>query len=125
MKAQAANRDVPSGAKKAPAAQVTTAEYPAVGEEVDAELEPEDLEAAEDDAEDVFKEIPTEANRPNPMAGPAPIGPDGAAPAAPPEGAGAYRLLRPTTSDVLDTPAPAKPETGRNKGLVIGSARKR
>ena len=112
-KAQAASQDTERGKPLAAAQQATTREFPAVGDEPEAD-EPE---------EDVFKEIPTVANRANPTAGGSGTG-DAAAPAAPPEGAGAYRILRPETTDVVDTPAPTKADPSASKRMVLGTTRK-
>jgi hypothetical protein len=106
-KARVASKDAESG--KPPADQVTTGEYPAVGDE-------------EEETEDVFKEIPTVANRANPTAV-APAG-DSAAQPGPPEGAGAYRILHPATSDVVETPATARAEAAPAKRMVLSPARK-
>jgi|GEM_PF-5015532 len=74
--------------------------------------------------EDVFKEIPTVANRANPTAEP---GSEGAAESSTEgkhDGAGTYRILRPTTSDVIETPAPTKVDPSAARRVVIGAARK-
>jgi hypothetical protein len=71
--------------------------------------------------EDAFSDVPTVANRANPTVSPGKIdkGEDqGLA------GAGAYRLVRPATSDRIEVPAPAAPERPSVNRVVIGVARK-
>ena len=74
--------------------------------------------------EDVFGDVPTVANRANPTVSPSePSAMDkqedqGAA------GAGAYRLVRPATSDRIAVPAPPTPERPSVNRVVIGVARK-
>lgn len=115
MKAQVAGERAGSGERPAPAMekQAATGEFPAVSDE-----------AAGEEDEDVFKEIPTVANRANATVGPS----SGGAGASPLEGqhdgAGSYRLVRPTTSDVIDPPAAAKGDATAARRLVIGTARK-
>jgi hypothetical protein len=70
--------------------------------------------------EDVFSEVPTEANRTNPMVGPHSIDTKAGQGLA---GAGAYRMLRPATSDRIEVPAPTAPERPANR-VIIGIARK-
>jgi len=110
-KAQAASENAESGKKPAPGEQATTGEFPAVADEPEA-----------DEPEDVFKEIPTVANRANPTAAPGTASP--AAPPAPPEGSGSYRILRPLTSDIIDTPTTTKVDGGPSKRMVLSPARK-
>ena len=71
------------------------------------------------DDEDAFSEIPTVANPANPTASPGKIDKvDGQGLG----GAGAYRMVRPATSDTLAPPAPAKRPSGNR--VIIGVARK-
>ncbi len=79
--------------------------------------EPRGESAPADDEGDSFDEVPTVANRPNPAAAPAE-----ALPAEKTPGIGAYRMVRPATSDTLTPPAPSKP--AKSSRLVIGVARK-
>lgn len=72
------------------------------------------------DEEDVFSEVPTEANRANPLVAPNSISPQAGQGLA---GAGAYRMVRPATSDRIEVPAPAAPERPTNR-VIIGIARK-
>ena len=72
------------------------------------------------DEEDAFSDVPTEANRANPMVAPQSMG---AAADQGLAGAGAYRLVRPATSDRIEIPAPAAPERPANR-VIIGIARK-
>ena len=72
------------------------------------------------DEDDVFSEVPTEANRANPMAGPHSIDTKAGQGLA---GAGAYRMVRPAISDRVEVPAPAAPERPANR-VIIGIARK-
>ena len=111
-KAQVASENAAGGKTPSPDEQVTTREYPALGNE------PED-----DESEDAFKEIPTVANRAKPTGG-SPEGGDAGAPPAPAEGAGAYRILRPMTSDIIDPPTPTKVDASASKRMVLGPARK-
>ena len=115
MRSQIGQKRAESGKTPAPAAaqEATTGEFPiAIGE------------AETEDDGDLFKEIPTVANRANPTdvasAG------DAGAPSmeGQHEGVGTYRLVRPTTSDVIDTPAPSKGDPNDARRLIIGGARK-
>jgi hypothetical protein len=72
------------------------------------------------DEDDVFSEVPTEANRASPMAGPHSIDTKAGQGLA---GAGAYRMLRPAISDRVEIPAPTAPERPANR-VIIGIARK-
>lgn len=72
------------------------------------------------DEEDVFSDVPTEANRANPMVAPKSIDTEAGQGLA---GAGAYRMVRPATSDRIEVPAPAAPERPANR-VIIGIARK-
>ena len=87
--------------------------------EISAELASVAAALAQDE-EDVFSEVPTEANRPNPMASPNSIDRHAG---QEPAGAGAYRMVRPAISDRIDIPAPAAPERPANR-VIIGIARK-
>jgi hypothetical protein len=72
-----------------------------------------------DEEDDSFDDVPTVANRPKPAL------PDAGADAPPAErtpGIGAYRIVRPDTSDTLDPPETNKPQKGSR--IVIGVARK-
>jgi len=73
-----------------------------------------------EDAEDVFEEVPTVANRalPAPDGGPTEWSPSSH------ETAGSYRLVRPTVSDFVAQPVATKIEPAAAKGVVIGQARK-
>jgi hypothetical protein len=73
------------------------------------------------DEEDVFGEIPTVANRANPTVSPEEIDKEEGQGLA---GAGAYRMVRPATSDRIAVPAPAAPERPSTNRVVIGVARK-
>ena len=97
----------------AAAKENVTAEFPAAGDE------PEDAES-----EDVFKEIPTVANRANPTSGVIPPIDSPSSDLGQREGAGTYRILRPTTSDFVDTSAATKNDPNAAKRLIIGPARK-
>jgi hypothetical protein len=113
MKARAASKDAESGGMPAAAKENVTAEFPAAGDE------PEDAES-----EDVFKEIPTVANRANPTGGVIAAGDNASSVVGQREDAGTYRILRPTTSDFVDTPAATKNDPNAAKRLIIGPARK-
>jgi hypothetical protein len=114
MKSQVVSEYARSGAVPPPAAakEAVTGEIPLT----EGEPEPDD--------EDVFKEIPTVANQANPtfVAGSAPD----RAPSlsGQHESAGTYRIVHPTTSDVVNPPAATKLDTGAGKRLVIGPPRK-
>ena len=115
MKVEAASKKAGREEATAPKAAkgAITAEYPVP------EAEPEtDAEA------DVFNEIPTVANHANPTAARATVGSETTPPPASPEGAGSYRILRPTTSDCIDKPAPTKIDPSTSKGVITGAARK-
>ena len=73
-----------------------------------------------EDAEDVFEEVPTVANRalPAPDGGPTEWSPSSH------KTAGSYRLVRPTVSDFVAQPVATKIEPAAAKGVVIGQARK-
>jgi hypothetical protein len=72
------------------------------------------------DEEEVFSDVPTEANRANPMVAPSSVD---AAAGQGLAGAGAYRMVRPATSDRIEVPTPAAPERPANR-VIIGIARK-
>ncbi|MBN2573664.1 MAG: hypothetical protein JXP73_03800 [Deltaproteobacteria bacterium] len=112
MKAQSTDERAETEKPRAssPRKGAITEELPAVGEP--------DVE----ESEDLWKEIPTVSNRTglSSSAG----GGDTSTPAGPPEGAGTYRLLRPTISDVLENPTAAKDDALSPKRTVVGSARK-
>ena len=76
--------------------------------------------SAAEDAEDVFQEVPTVANRalPTPDGGPTEASPSSH------ESAGGYRLVRPTVSDFVPQPVATKIEPPAAKGVVIGQARR-
>lgn len=112
MKAQSAGERVDSEEPRAPSPRKG-----AITEELPAASETDD-----DDSEDVWKEIPTVSNRVEPS--PSSDGGDTSTPGGPSESAGTYRILRPTISDVVDTPAPAKDDAHSPKRTVIGSALK-
>ncbi len=78
---------------------------------------------AEADDGDFFKETPTAANRIEAIAA-APVE-DSAAPAGQRGGPGTYRILRPSTSDFVESPVVTKTQPPAGKRLVIGTARKR
>ena len=83
---------------------------------------PDGQTEAEEAAEDDFQEVPTVANRALPV-------PGGTAKETPSataqgQGAGTYRLVRPTVSDFVDQPVATKIEPDTAKHAVIGSARK-
>ena len=113
MKARAASKDAESGGRPAAAKENGTGEFPAAGDE------PEDAES-----EDVFKEIPTVANRANPTGGVIAAGDNASSLVGQREGAGTYRILRPTPSDLVDTPAATKNDPNAAKRLIIGPVRK-
>jgi hypothetical protein len=71
--------------------------------------------------EDAFSDVPTVANRANPTVSPGEINKEKGQGLA---GAGAYRLVRPATSDRIEVPAPATPERPSVNRVVIGVARK-
>jgi hypothetical protein len=75
--------------------------------------------------EDVFSEIPTVANRANPTGSSSEIDKEAGQGLA---GPGAYRMVRPATSDRMEVPAPAarqRPAAGRVANrVIIGVARK-
>jgi hypothetical protein len=90
----------------------------AAGEESSAAEQP----SGED--EDVFKEIPTVANRANPTTAPSN---GNAAPSSQPdshESVGTYRIVHPATSDSIAPPATTKSDSGTGKRMILGSARK-
>jgi hypothetical protein len=100
---------------------------PKSNEELAVELA--DVAAALSEDEDAFNDTPTVSNRPNPTTQPS-------EPPSEPEkvsdqgltGAGAYRMVRPATSDRIDVPAPAAPgrpaaDRAMNR-VIIGVARK-
>jgi hypothetical protein len=68
------------------------------------------------DDDDSFDDVPTVANRPMPTAVP------DVPPAEPTPGIGAYRLVRPATSDTVPPPPAAKPR--KPTRVVLGVARK-
>lgn len=70
--------------------------------------------AADADA-DSFDDVPTVSNRTNPMIE--------ALPEEPTPGIGTYRMVRPTTPDIV-TPPPAIKQPQKPNRLVIGVARK-
>ncbi len=72
---------------------------------------------------DFFKETPTAANRIEAIAA-APVE-ESATPADQRGGPGTYRILRPSTSDFVESPAVTKTQPSAGKRLVIGTARKR
>jgi hypothetical protein len=74
-------------------------------------------DAAQD--EDAFSNTPTIANRANPTGSPSKIDKQEGQGLA---GAGAYRMLRPATSDRIELAAPAKRPSGNR--VIIGVARK-
>ena len=71
--------------------------------------------------EEVFSEIPTVANRTNPTVSPSELDKNKDQGLG---GAGAYRLLRPATSDRIAVPSPAVPDRPAAKRVIIGVARK-
>jgi hypothetical protein len=115
MKSQVAQEHEGGGKTPAPAMPkaASTEELPVVSE----------APAVEDD-EDVFKEIPTVANRSNPTADPGGAEAGESLTEGKHDGAGTYRILRPTTSDVIETPAPTKVDPSAARRVVIGAARK-
>jgi len=92
---------------------------PGVSAEISAELASVAAALAADE-DDVFSEVPTEANRANPMIAPNAMAPEAGQGLA---GAGAYRMVRPAISDRIEIPAPAAPERPANR-VIIGIARK-
>jgi hypothetical protein len=74
--------------------------------------------------EDVFEEIPTVANQANPTSTAGAGGETASSTSAPSEGAGAYRIVCPTTSDLVDAPAAPKIDPSTSRRLIIGSAGK-
>jgi hypothetical protein len=80
-------------------------------------------QAQDEDEDDAFSDVPTEANRANPMVAPHAIDAEAGQGLA---GVGAYRMVRPATSDRVEVPAAperpaAKPKANR---VIIGVARK-
>jgi hypothetical protein len=72
--------------------------------------------------EDIFEEVPTVANQAKPASG---DGEPAAVPSLDPrENPGTYRLVRPTSPEVIDAPIPAKASAKAGKGVVIGTARR-
>jgi hypothetical protein len=114
IKADVANQDTETGeaAPVAPGRPARSGELPLP------DGQPEAEEATEDD----FQEVPTVANRALPV-------PGGTAKETPSataqgQGAGTYRLVRPTVSDFVDQPVATKIEPSASKGVAIGEARK-
>ncbi len=100
---------------------------PKSNEELAVELVDVAAALAEDD--DAFSEIPTVANRANPTTQASePASENDQANGQGLTGAGAYRMVRPATSDRIDVPAPAtheRPATDRAiNRVIIGVARK-
>jgi hypothetical protein len=85
--------------------------------EIGAELACVAADMAQD--EDAFDNTPTVANRANPTVSPSKIGNQEGQGLA---GAGAYRMVRPATSDRIEPAAPAKRPSGNR--VIIGVARK-
>lgn len=110
MKADVARKDAESAeAAPAPAPRAPrSGELPLAGEE-----------AADEDG-DVFKEIPTVANR----ALAVPEGGPPQSPASSHETAGSYRLVRPTVSDFVAQPVATKIEPATATGVLVPQARK-
>ena len=104
------------------AARATTSQVADQGlsAEISAELASVAAALAQDD-EDAFSEIPTIANRANSTVSPSEIDKE-AVPG--PAGAGAYRLVRPATSDRIEVPVPAAPRRPIVNRVIIGVARK-
>jgi len=75
-----------------------------------------------EEAEELFKEIPTAANLTQLPTDEA--GGGGLSPLTQRDGAGAYRLVRPTTLDVIDATVPCQTDTPAPKGVAIGKTRK-
>jgi len=115
MKSQVAQGHAASGETPVPAMakDASTEEIPIANEAPEVEED-----------EDVFKEIPTVANRANPTADPGSAEASESSTEGKHEGAGTYRILRPTTSDVIETPAPTKVDPSAARRVVIGAARK-
>jgi len=94
-----------------------------VGDRVSEEIPADSALAGEE--EDVFSEIPTVANRANPTGSSSEIDKEAGQGLA---GPGAYRMVRPATSDRMEVPAPAarqRPAAGRVANrVIIGVARK-
>ena len=113
MKSRVAGERADSEAPYAPTVRkgAITEEFPA-GDEPDA-----------DEDEDPFKEIPTVANRARP-AGATGNDKEASSPADPHASAGTYRIVHPTTSDVIAAPATPKGDASPSKGMVLGPARK-
>jgi hypothetical protein len=115
MKSQVAQELSESGETPPPAA----ANEAGTDEDAIANGEPETVED-----EDVFKEIPTVANRAKPAA----VG--GAEDQSTPslanqhEAAGTYRIVHPTTSDFIDSPGAAKVDENAARRVILGPARK-
>jgi hypothetical protein len=83
------------------------------------------MSAQEDSAQDgdsFDDEVPTVGNRANPTTTSAVADDAKAADRTP--GIGAYRLVRPSTSDTLPPPLPSKPAGVSSARVVIGVARK-
>ena len=112
MKSQVASDEVPGGAVSPPATatEAVTGEMPLI----DVGLEADD--------EDVFKEVPTVANQANPTVGTLADGAPSLS--GQHESAGTYRIVHPTTSDLIEPPAATKVDTGASKRLLIGPPRK-
>lgn len=96
---------------------------PKSSDELAAELA--DVAAALSEEDDAFSDTPTVANRANPTTPPSEID---KASGQGLTGAGAYRMVRPDTSDRIDVPAPSTPERpAADRALnrvIIGVARK-
>jgi hypothetical protein len=71
------------------------------------------------EGEDVFSDVPTVANRTNPTASSSEID-EGQGSA----GAGAYRMVRPGTSDRIAVPAPATHQRPSGNRVIIGVVRR-
>jgi hypothetical protein len=71
--------------------------------------------------EDAFRDVPTVANRANPTVPPSEVDTGEGLGLA---GAGAYRLVRPATSDRVTVPTPAPPDRPSANRIVIGVTRK-
>lgn len=74
--------------------------------------------APKDNQADEFSEVPTVANRTNPT-----VTADERSPASR-VAAGAYRMVRPATSDTITAPLPPKIGRKTSRGVIIGVARK-
>ena len=119
MKAQVSTEDARGGETPPPAAA-----NEAAGDDSIAAGQP-----LSDDDEDVFKEIPTVANRANLVSAAGEQNANGVASPSSREGAGAYRILRPTTSDFVADPVVTKiaDDPGKQnpaRCVILGAARK-